>query len=190
MSILVLQSSWWGRGNWLLYFVFLVSCGCCVALPHNATGLTANCDCGISWSYSLFLSVVTWNEIVWTVNLIINHSNFSYSSRCSYTCVCQILSIPDWLKIWKLKQYQTTVSSQKMTNHWSVKYGFQPNLFSDLLSQVEHAEAYLFLVSTQGPWQRVKSYQHLWWRAIDCTILQELYIYIQYCMHLRPEFFY
>ena len=29
-------------------FVFLVSRDCCVALPHDATGLTAVCDCGIS----------------------------------------------------------------------------------------------------------------------------------------------
>ena len=29
-------------------FVFLVSCDCCVALSHDATGLSAVCDCGIS----------------------------------------------------------------------------------------------------------------------------------------------
>ena len=29
-------------------FVFLVSRVCCVALPHDATGLSAVCDCGIS----------------------------------------------------------------------------------------------------------------------------------------------
>ena len=29
-------------------FVFLVSCGCYVALPHDDAGLTAICDCGIS----------------------------------------------------------------------------------------------------------------------------------------------
>ena len=28
--------------------VFLVSCDCCVALPHDARGLSAVCDCGIS----------------------------------------------------------------------------------------------------------------------------------------------
>ena len=44
-----LQSSRGGRQSWLLCFVRLpgVSC-CCVALPHNATGLSAVCDCGIS----------------------------------------------------------------------------------------------------------------------------------------------
>ena len=31
----------------LLCFVFLVSRDCCVALPPNATGLSAVCDCGI-----------------------------------------------------------------------------------------------------------------------------------------------
>ena len=29
-------------------FVFLVTCGCGVVLPHDATGLSAVCDCGIS----------------------------------------------------------------------------------------------------------------------------------------------
>ena len=29
-------------------FVFLVSLDCCVALPHDATALSAVCDCGIS----------------------------------------------------------------------------------------------------------------------------------------------
>ena len=26
---------------------------CCVALPHDAKGLSAVCDCGRFWSYSL-----------------------------------------------------------------------------------------------------------------------------------------
>ena len=30
-----------------------MSCGGCVALPHDAMGLSAVCDCVISWSYSL-----------------------------------------------------------------------------------------------------------------------------------------
>ena len=34
-------------------FVFLVSRDCCIALPNDATGLSAVCDCGISLSYSL-----------------------------------------------------------------------------------------------------------------------------------------
>ena len=34
-------------------FVSLVSRDYCVALPHDATGLFAVCDCGISRSYSL-----------------------------------------------------------------------------------------------------------------------------------------
>ena len=32
----------------LALFVFLVSHDCCVALPHDTTGLSAVCDCGIS----------------------------------------------------------------------------------------------------------------------------------------------
>ena len=57
MSILVLQSSWWGRESWLLCLICLpgVSCGW-AALPYDATGLSAVCDCGISWSYSFTIS--------------------------------------------------------------------------------------------------------------------------------------
>ena len=50
VSILVLQSSWWGgRAGCFAWFVFLVSHvgwggG---ALPRGATGLSAVCDCGI-----------------------------------------------------------------------------------------------------------------------------------------------
>ena len=38
-------------GNFAL-FVYLVSRDCCVAHPHDATGLNVVCDCGISRSYS------------------------------------------------------------------------------------------------------------------------------------------
>ena len=54
VSILVLQSSRWGRESWLLCFVsFPMSHDCCVALPYGAMGLSAFFYCGISWSYSL-----------------------------------------------------------------------------------------------------------------------------------------
>ena len=36
------------RAGCLALFVFLVSHDGCVALPHDATGLSAICDCGIS----------------------------------------------------------------------------------------------------------------------------------------------
>ena len=41
------------RAGCFALFVFLLARDCCVALPHNATGLSAVCDCGISCSYSL-----------------------------------------------------------------------------------------------------------------------------------------
>ena len=44
-------------------FVFLVSHDCCVALPHDPTGLPAVCDCGISvfpdHTHLLFLILFT-----------------------------------------------------------------------------------------------------------------------------------
>ena len=36
----------------LVWFVYIVPRDICVALPRCATGLSAVCDCGISWSYS------------------------------------------------------------------------------------------------------------------------------------------
>ena len=41
------------RAGCFALFVFLVSRDCRVALPHDATGLSAVCDCVISSSYSL-----------------------------------------------------------------------------------------------------------------------------------------
>ena len=39
-----------GKGELVVFalFVFLVSHDCCVALPYDATGLSAVCDCGVS----------------------------------------------------------------------------------------------------------------------------------------------
>ena len=41
------------RAGCIALFVVLVPRDCCVALPQDATGLSAICDCGISLSYSL-----------------------------------------------------------------------------------------------------------------------------------------
>ena len=37
-----------GKREPVALFVFLVSHDCCVSLPHDARGLSAVCDCGIS----------------------------------------------------------------------------------------------------------------------------------------------
>ena len=53
--ILVLQSSWCGRDSWLLCLVCLPGVSrFCVDLPRGAMGLSAVCDCDISWSYLQF----------------------------------------------------------------------------------------------------------------------------------------
>ena len=36
------------RGGCFALIVFMVSRGFCVALPHDAMGLSAVCDCGVS----------------------------------------------------------------------------------------------------------------------------------------------
>ena len=53
VSILVLQSSRWGRESWLLCFVCLPGVLRLVVAFNDAMGLSAVCDCGISLSYSL-----------------------------------------------------------------------------------------------------------------------------------------
>ena len=51
------------RESWLLCLVCLsVSHDCFVAIPLGAMGLSAVCDCDISRSYSLFLSVIHVNS--------------------------------------------------------------------------------------------------------------------------------
>ena len=49
----------------LLSFVLLLSGDCCVALPRGAMGLSAVCDCGISSSYLLTISLVIPPVFVW-----------------------------------------------------------------------------------------------------------------------------
>ena len=39
---------WEERAGCLALFIFLVSLDCCVPLPHDATELSAVCDCDIS----------------------------------------------------------------------------------------------------------------------------------------------
>ena len=47
-------SSWLEeRAGCFAWFVFLVSCDCCVALPGSVMSVSTVCDCDISWPYSL-----------------------------------------------------------------------------------------------------------------------------------------
>ena len=41
------------RASCFALFVFLVSRDCCVTLSQGTMGLSAACDCGIFWSYSI-----------------------------------------------------------------------------------------------------------------------------------------
>ena len=61
--------TWWGRESWLLcLIVFLVSSDGWAALPRGATGLSAVCDCGIFWSYSLtILEQRSGNLTTWAI---------------------------------------------------------------------------------------------------------------------------
>ena len=54
------------RAGCFALFVFLVSRDCCVAFPHDATGLSAVCDCVISKSNSLTI----FNK--WALSVAVN----------------------------------------------------------------------------------------------------------------------
>ena len=45
-------------------FIFMVSRACRVAFSCGAMGLSAVCDCGISWSYSLFYYRMSYNFFI------------------------------------------------------------------------------------------------------------------------------
>ena len=51
---------------------------CCVALPRGAMGLSAVCDCGISYSYSLAISNSSLLSICSSANLSLFKSFFVY----------------------------------------------------------------------------------------------------------------
>ena len=53
----MLATSVYQRAGSFTLIVFLLSCGCLcyVSIPHGAVGWPAVSECGISWSYSLFI---------------------------------------------------------------------------------------------------------------------------------------
>ena len=75
------------RADCFAKFVFLVSRDGWAALPRGATGLSAVCECGISWSYSLtiFKSLLRqglsepdfYGDLVYKLNKIVGSNNFS-----------------------------------------------------------------------------------------------------------------
>ena len=73
--------------NWLLYFVFLVSCDCyCfVALPYSAVGWSAMCDCGISGN---------------RLTYYFKHVPIKYSSLSSYKHMSQGRIQDFWKEEW------------------------------------------------------------------------------------------
>ena len=51
------------RAGCFALFVILVARDWCVVLTHDGTGLSAVCDCGISWSYSLTIFAKNNNKV-------------------------------------------------------------------------------------------------------------------------------
>ena len=98
MSILILQF-WWGRESWLLRLVCLPGVSWLLfGSSWRYHGFSAVCDCGISWSYSLFLIVLTkiflvqFTVIIYTCILIRSastcHSSFFTVSLVDWVLPC------------------------------------------------------------------------------------------------------
>ena len=80
VSFQVLQSSRWGRDNWLLYFncLLAVTWQFKSSMSHlrGAMGWTAVYDCGISWSYLLFGRNHNKIELYWPLYTIQTESMY------------------------------------------------------------------------------------------------------------------
>ena len=77
------------RKRKLVALILMSYCECSVALPHHAEVWSAVCDCGITWSYSLFnkkdfqrlkityhpLMICNNNSVVWPINILSLSSN-------------------------------------------------------------------------------------------------------------------
>ena len=122
VSILVLQSSWWGRESWLLAkFVFLVSRDCCVALPHDATGLSAVCKCGISRSYSL--TIFYW-FLIFATALIFVVASFGRKPLSLLHNQCVWTTCEHMATIWAVKIFPLDINRFVICD-WSFKLFLQ-----------------------------------------------------------------
>ena len=115
------------RAGCFVLIVFLVSRDCCVALPHDSTGLSTVFDRGIFLSYSLFLQLFWWGKERWLLCFICLTECCVVVPRgatgLSAVCDCGI-SWPDSLLI-------CVQSVCKGFQHWN-----SPILFEGLLNSV------------------------------------------------------
>ena len=97
VSFLDLQSSWYGRENWLLtLIVFLMSCDCkCyVALLRYTRDVSAVCDCGLSWLYIISLySLVDLRPVILA---FLGHTNMLLCCVLDYLKVAKAVIEKRW----------------------------------------------------------------------------------------------
>ena len=105
MSIVALLSSWWGRESWLLCLICLPGVLWWLGgFPRGATGLSAVCDCGISWPYSLTTFgtgvLFFWPPLCLMMHLflMLRIRSLNFSSNCYrliwYWCLFLTTSMP------------------------------------------------------------------------------------------------
>ena len=95
------------RAGCFALFVLLVSHDCCVSLPQDTTGLSAVCDCGISWLYSL---------TIFMQHIILLRAHFSQNVKYWYE-IHDVL-VPIFLALWG-------IGTNFANNLRSVKFAFR-----------------------------------------------------------------
>ena len=124
MSILVLQSSWWGRGSWLFCLI------CLPGVSWKLSGSSSWCHgvaCGLwLWSYSLFRS---WFRI--GVNKPVCHTSIVLWGLLKIAVMCQCIRAPQHLLVvlfdlvlYRQSLGQSTVFQSRVFMGWtSTKQG-------------------------------------------------------------------
>ena len=78
-----------------------VSRDCFVALPRGAMGLSAVCDCGISWSYSLTILTNSDSPSIENPNKFLNLISMNFPLLCEFVLrYAKHFSVDETLSIW------------------------------------------------------------------------------------------
>ena len=115
-----------------------MSCDGWAALPRGATGLSAVCDCGISWSYSLtiyfsisFLPLCTWacmRKAAFNAHFDVStQRSISSSESSSYICGCEKARLSRICACSPEPSFLEKATSIKITWHCAVSK--EPSLF-------------------------------------------------------------
>ena len=109
MSILVLQSSWYGREGWLLCLICLLGVSWWLSgYSSRCHGVVWGCDCGISWSYSLTFFVGSNNFSAQFIKIISHYRKIGYNINVLQQTAC----------LWSTQSRLATLLSSLIARQW------------------------------------------------------------------------